>query len=88
MATKRSGQALMEMAIGMLGLALVVSALCGFTLYIDRSLTLQNFLREDGSTNTKSDSVEVGEFAEKYITGESDMNIRERVVMPQRIILK
>ena len=36
----RRGQALMELAVGMFALALVVSALAGFAVYIAKSLCL------------------------------------------------
>jgi hypothetical protein len=89
MATKR-GQALMELAVGMFVIALVVSALCGYALYISKSLKAQNSLR-GGSTarsNSKCDTVEVGEFAGEYLFGGNKLEIREKVVMPQTTILK
>ena len=39
------GQALMELAVGMLTLVIVVSVLCGFTVFIVRSLHAQNTTR-------------------------------------------
>ena len=49
MATERhrSGQALMELAVGMFTLALVVSALVAFAMYIVKSLAAQNLNRGD-----------------------------------------
>lgn len=89
MATDRRGQALMELAVGMFALALVVSALCGFALYIAKSLRAQNELRErDGRSNEKSDSVEVGDFASRHVFGTETLRIREKIVMPERTILK
>ena len=41
----RRGQALMELAVGMFAFALVVTALCGFAVYIAKSLKMQNSLR-------------------------------------------
>lgn len=87
MGTKR-GQALMELAVGMLALAIVVSALCGFALYISRSLEIQNFLRRDGTSNAKSDSVEIGDFAAEHFAGTGVLDIHEKVVMPERTIPK
>lgn len=89
MATKR-GQALMELAVGMFAIALVVSALCVYALYIAKSLKAQNSLR-GGSTavsNSKSDTVEVGDFASEHLFGTGKLQIKEKVVMPQTTILK
>ncbi len=89
MATDRRGQALMELAVGMFALAFVVSALCGFALYIAKSLRAQNELRgRDGRSTEKSDSVEVGDFAARYVFGTETLRIREKIVMPERTILK
>lgn len=87
MGTKR-GQALVEMAVGMLALAIVASALCGFALYIARSLEIQNSLRTDGKSNSQSDSVEIGDFAAQHFAGTGVLGIREKVVMPERTILR
>lgn len=81
MATRR-GQALMELAVGMLALALVVSLLCGFAVYIARSLRAQNTLRQGAGRNVNADSVEVGEFAEKHLFGTSTLTIKESVDLP------
>ncbi len=43
----RGGQALIELAVGMFTLALVVSALVCFALYIAKSLEAQNLNRGD-----------------------------------------
>ena len=43
----RRGQALMELAVGMFTLALVVSALVAFAIYIVKSLEAQNLNRGD-----------------------------------------
>lgn len=89
MGTKR-GQALMELAVGMFAFALVVSALCIFATYIARSLVAQNALRKDGNggSNSKSDSVEVGDFAAKNLIGGDTLKIEEKVVLPDRTIAK
>lgn len=85
----KRGQAMIEMAAGMLALALVVSALCVFAVYIARSLRAQNTLRTgDGGENSKSDSVEVGDFAAKYFAGAEALHIRERVKLPERTIVR
>lgn len=83
------GQALIELAVGLFTLVLVVSALCGFAVYIARSLTAQNELRTTaGGTNSRSDSVDVGDFSSRYVFGADVLNIRERIEMPERTILK
>ena len=80
---------MMELVIGMFALALVVSALCGFATYIAKALRVQNELRQnDGRTNSGSDSVEVGEFASRYVFGSETLRIEERVEMPDRTILR
>lgn len=89
MGISRRGQAMMELVIGMFALALVVSALCGFATYIAKALRVQNELRQNGGrTNSGSDSVEVGEFASRYVFGSETLKIEERVEMPDRTILR
>jgi len=82
------GQALMELACGMFAVALVVSALCGFAVYIATSLRAQNRLRagmlSGGGVRSASDSVEVGEFSSRYLFGKSTLEVRERVEMPAK----
>ena len=91
MATRR-GQALMELAVGMLALALVVSLLCGFAVYIARSLKAQNSLRTGigtgGGANAKSDFVEIDDFSEKYAFGLPNLQIKEAVEMPSTAIVR
>ena len=85
----RRGQALIELAVGLFTLALVASALFGFAVYIARSLEAQNELRTTaGGTNSRSDSVDVGDFSSRYVFGADVLNIRERIEMPERTILK
>lgn len=89
MGTKRRGQALMELAVGMFALALVVSALCVFALYVAKSLRAQNELRKgNGGTSSRSDTVEVGDFAAANFTGTPVLKIEEKVVLPERTILR
>lgn len=89
MGTERRGQALMELATGLFALALVVSALCGFAVYIAKSLEAQNSLRHgSGGTTVKSDTVPVEEFAATHLFGTSSLKIEEKAVMPQNVILK
>lgn len=88
MAIKR-GQALMELAVGMLALALVVTLLASFAVYIAKSLHAQNHLRHgSGGSSTKTDTVVVGDFAAKYFFGKDTLKIRERVEMPTTAIVK
>jgi len=82
----RRGQALVELAIGMFALALVVSALCGFAVYIAKSLEMQNSLRVKSAS--QHDTLEVSDFASQYVFGEKTLKIREEVKMPQTMILK
>ena len=85
MATRaRRGQALMELAVGLFALALVVSALCGFAIYIVKSLRAQNGLRSGGGTSTKSDEVVVGDFESRYVFGRDVLKIDAKVQLPER----
>ncbi len=90
MATEREraqcrGQALMELAVGMFAFALVVTALCGFAVYIAKSLKMQNSLRTGASTQTAS--VEFTTFGAKYVFGVERLTIRESVSMPGKAIV-
>ncbi len=92
----RDGQAFMEMALGMLALALVLSALFGFTMYILSSLEMQRDLRADAgkgaleagggdesySSKVSHDVVEVEPFAATYIFGSSEVEVKEEVHIP------
>jgi hypothetical protein len=83
-------QALMELAVGMFTIALVVSLLTAYAMYIAKSLKAQNTLRSgnSASSSSKSDTVEVGEFAGEHLFGKSKLQIREKVVMPSTVIIK
>jgi len=81
MGTKR-GQALIELAMGMFALALVVSALVGFAVYIAKDLAMQNSLRVGDSA--PSETMEVSGLTAKYIFGTDKVRIREAVKMPER----
>lgn len=83
---RRRGQALVELAVGMFTLALVVSALATFAVYISKSLKMQNSLRTGSSS--QHDKVVLDDFAAKHVFGTSTMNIKESVVMPPTTILK
>ena len=84
-APARRGQALIELAVGLFALALVVSALCGFALYIAKSLRLQNELRVGGK---KTDSVEVSAFAAEYVFGDRKLKMSEKLAWPQTTVLR
>ena len=90
------GQAFMEMALGMLALALVLASLFGFTSYILSSLERQRDLRADAgrgaleagggdesySSKTAHDVVEVEQFAADYVFGSSEIEVQEEVHIP------
>jgi len=78
----RRGQAMIELALGMLALVMVVSALCGFAVYVARSLEVQNSARS-GSRVSGGD-VKVGVFIGGY-TIES-LKVESSVKMPSRAI--
>lgn len=84
-APARRGQALIELAAGLFALALVVSALCGFALYIAKSLRLQNELRVGGQ---KTDSVEVSAFAAEHVFGGQKLKISEKLAWPQTTVVR
>ncbi len=84
-APARRGQALIELAVGLFALALVVSALCGFALYIAKSLRLQNELRVGGQ---KIDSVEVSAFAAEHVFGGQKLKISEKLAWPQTTVVR
>ena len=86
MRTDRRGQALMELAVGMLALALVVSALCTFTIYIVRSLEVQNSLRSSSQKMNKP--VKVEDFAVRHFIGKDTIKMDERAVMPPLEVVK
>ena len=82
----RRGQALMELAVGMFALALVVSALAGFAVYIAKSLRSQNTVRS--SSESSDTTVQFDSFAAKWIFGGESVGVREKVAMPMTEILK
>ncbi len=50
--TSHRGQALVELAVGMFALTLLVSTLCGFAVFIAKSLSEQNHERVGGADRT------------------------------------
>ena len=77
---RRRGQALVELAVGMFTLALVVSALATFAVYISKSLKMQNSLRTGSAS--QQDKVELSQFAAENVFGTSVLVVKEKVVMP------
>lgn len=65
----------MELAVGLFALALLVSALVTFALYIVRSLEIENHLR--GNARGVSDKIEVNDFSEMFLFGARNLHIRE-----------
>ena len=86
MATDRRGQALVELACGMIALALVVSALCTFAVFIVRGLKAQNSLARP--SDEKAFTVETGPFAAEHIFGTEKFRKSERVKMPPPTLLR
>ena len=95
MGTKlRSGQALVELAIGMVVVALVLAGVFGFTKYIVSSLNAFRTLRSDagrsaltshggdGSYSSSSVSITVSPMAADYIFGSTSVNVKEEVHIP------
>ena len=76
---RRRGQAMTELAVGLFALALVVSALCGFAVYVAKSLRVQNELRVGGQ---KTDRVEATDLTADYVFGTEALTISERLVWP------
>lgn len=80
----RSGQAMMEMAIGMLALVMVVSILFGFCVFMARSLRAQNTARSgahDGNGEVRVD-IRIGNATIKK------MDVKEHCQMPQLTVVK
>jgi hypothetical protein len=97
----KSAQALMEMALGMLALSLVVSALVAFSSYIAKGLEIQHEARSQAgvsavnssssvvsfSSSARSADIEVDRIAAEYIFGEQRIKIKEEVNVPKAGIL-
>jgi hypothetical protein len=76
----------MELAVGMFALALVVSALTGFAVYIAKSLRSQNSARS--SSPSSETTVKFDSFAAKWIFGKESISVKEKLTMPSMVILK
>ena len=93
---RRRGQALVELAVGMMVVALILAALFGFSKYIIESLRMHRTLRAqagrsaltssggDGSFCSASDSetITVDPVAADYVFGSQDVTIKEEVHIP------
>ncbi|MBR0196836.1 MAG: hypothetical protein IJQ34_01750 [Kiritimatiellae bacterium] len=95
---KRSAQAMVELAIGMLVLALVLSAMFGFFSYIITSLDMRRTIRADAgrealgangdlggysSAVSTNAIVEVEQLAADYIFGTRKINVKMEVHIPK-----
>ena len=89
----RRGQAFAELAVGMFALALVASALFGFSTYILSSLRMQRELRAKAGTKALTsfggyssaadgDTVTVEPLAAEYIFGSGEIKVKEEVHIP------
>ena len=74
----------MELAIGLFTLALLVSALATFTLYIARSLEIENNLR--GRSRGATDKIELDSFAAEKVFGVKVLHISEPLGSREREI--
>lgn len=97
----RKGQALSELAVGMFAVALVASALLGFSGYIAESLDMHRTLRAKAGSSalnstggpmvyaSASDSaeVEIEPIAAGYVFGTTRMKVEEEVFIPKMRIL-
>ena len=93
----RGGQAFIELSIGMLVLALVMSALFSFASYIITSLDLQRSLRVKAgkkalvatgasgsfSSAEAKETITVEPVAGEYFFNSQDVEIKESVYLPQ-----
>lgn len=72
----RRGQALMELAVGMLTIAILLSASFFLVKYMARSLQIQNHLRTPGQA-TYADSIKLDDFAANEVFGMKNLHIME-----------
>jgi len=71
----KPGQALIELALGLLVIALLVSAFCHVAQYMSKSLKIQNHLRSPSPIC--ADSIELDVFARKEVFGMKNLHINE-----------
>lgn len=77
---------MMELAVGMFAIALVVSALCAFAVFMAKSLRVQNSLRSS-SPQPSGEKVPLGDFL-YGIVGQHHLFVDEHVAMPQTSVSK
>lgn len=77
----RRGQAMVELSLGVFTLALLTGALCGFAVYISRSLRMQNAAR--GTMPLAAEQVEVS-----FGGYSGELSVNERAELPDRLIAK
>lgn len=96
MAIERRGQALVELAVGLLVVSLVLAGVFGFTQYIIASLNAQRNLRADagkGALNgtggdesyasaAAATTITVSPLAADYIFGSTTVEVRDEVHLP------
>ena len=82
----RRGQALVELAVGLFAVALVISAVTLFAVFIARSLREQNSAR--GPSPEQAKPVEVDAFAETYFVGAKTLETKEKINMPSTAIMQ
>ncbi len=96
-----SGQALVELALGLFAISLVVAALLAFVFYINASLNMSREARAEAgqgafgstgagdsySSSTDSETIEVSPIAAKYIFGSSQVEVSESVHIPNMKIM-
>lgn len=94
MRTERSGQAMIEMAIGVFAMTLVLASLLTFAAYILKAMSVHRDLRAkvgraaltsaDGGlvVRTERESVEVEPFSADYAIGTERLRIQEKVALP------
>ena len=75
----RSGQALIELGIGLLTLAILVTVLSGFAVYIVRSLKAQNTVRAGAAEGNGSVDVQIF-YGQNTV---ETLKVKERVQMPE-----
>ena len=77
---------MMELAAGMFAIALIVSALCTFAVFMAKSLKVQNSLRSS-APQPSGEKVQLGDFL-YGIVGQHHLFIDERVFMPPTSVAK
>lgn len=93
---RRSGQALVELALGMIAVALVLGGVFAFTHYIIEAMNAQRTLRSDAgrralsgtggdgayASSSVSTTITVSPMAADYIFGSTQVEVKEEVHLP------